>query len=61
MERRWYAFYHKDVSRTIAYPKVSLKDLFNRNAENNPDRPYLIFQEMDEMIHQGQRDKDPII
>lgn len=43
MDRRWYAFYHKDVPKTIAYPRISLKELFNRNAEHNPEKPYLIF------------------
>jgi hypothetical protein len=46
MERPWHAFYDQDVPRTIAYPKVKLKELFNRNAENNPDKPYLIFKEI---------------
>ncbi len=46
MERPWHAFYDQDVPRTIAYPKVTLKELFNRNAENNPDKPYLIFKEI---------------
>ena len=45
MDRPWYAFYDKDVPRSIAYPNVTLKELFNRNAENNPDRPHLIFKD----------------
>jgi long-chain acyl-CoA synthetase len=47
MDRPWYAFYDKNVPRTIAYPKVTLKELFNRNAENNPDKPYLIFKDIE--------------
>jgi long-chain acyl-CoA synthetase len=46
MDRPWYAFYDKNVPRTIAYPNVTLKELFNRNAENNPDKPYLIFKDL---------------
>jgi len=46
MDRPWFAFYDNDVPRTIEYPKVSLKELFNRNAENNPDRPYLVMGDL---------------
>jgi long-chain acyl-CoA synthetase len=46
MDRPWHAFYDKDVPRTIAYPNVTLKELFNQNAEINPDRPYLIFKDI---------------
>jgi len=42
MERPWHAFYDQDVPRIIAYPKVTLKELFNRNAKNNSDKPNLI-------------------
>jgi long-chain acyl-CoA synthetase len=34
------------MPRTIAYPNVTLKELFNRNAENNPDKPYLILKDL---------------
>ena len=47
MDRPWHAFYDKEVPKTIDYPKTTLKDLFNRNAENNPDKPYLIFRDME--------------
>ncbi len=47
MDRPWYAFYDKDVPKTIDYPRTTLKDLFNRNAENNPDKPYLIFKDIE--------------
>jgi len=46
MDRPWYAFYDRNVPRTIAYPNLTLKELFNRNAENNPDKPYLIFKDL---------------
>lgn len=46
MDRPWHAFYDKNVPRTIVYPKVTLKELFNRNAENHPDKPYLVFQDV---------------
>ncbi|NVN92993.1 MAG: long-chain fatty acid--CoA ligase [Desulfuromonadales bacterium] len=46
MDRPWYAFYDKDVPRTIAYPNVTLKELFNKNAENNPGKPYLVFKDI---------------
>ncbi len=46
MDRPWHAFYDKNVPRTIAYPKVTLKELFNRNADNHPDKPYLVFQDV---------------
>jgi long-chain acyl-CoA synthetase len=46
MDRPWYAFYPKNVPRTIAYPSVTLKELFNRNAQSKPDKPYLIFKDL---------------
>jgi hypothetical protein len=46
MERHWYAFYDQDVPRTIPYPNVTLKELFNHNAKNNSDKPNLIFKEI---------------
>ncbi len=42
MDRIWYRWYDKDVPHSIDYPKVPLKDKFNRNAEAHPERPYLI-------------------
>jgi long-chain acyl-CoA synthetase len=47
MDRPWYAFYDKDVPKSILYPRITLKELFNRNAENNPDKPYLIFKDIE--------------
>ena len=46
MERPWYAFYPEDVPKTIDYPYMTLKQLFNRNADENPDKPYLIFKDI---------------
>jgi len=46
MDRPWYAFYDKDVPRTIEYPKTTLKEIFNRNTDQNPDKPYLIFRDI---------------
>lgn len=47
MERPWLKWYDRGVSASIKYPEVPLKDMFNMNAEKNPDRPYLIFGEME--------------
>lgn len=46
MDRPWHAFYSKDVPRTIVYPKTTLKELFNRNADNYPDKPHLVFKDV---------------
>lgn len=46
MDRRWYQFYDQEVPPSIDYPTVTLKDMFNRNAEANPDKPYLIFKDI---------------
>ncbi len=45
MERPWFQSYDKGVRHSIDYPKVPLKELFNRNADANPERPYLIYEE----------------
>lgn len=51
MERPWFAFYDKGVPKTIAYPKVTPNGLFNRNAENNPDKQFLIFKDIKLSYH----------
>jgi long-chain acyl-CoA synthetase len=44
MDRPWHAFYSKNVPPTITYPKITLNELFNRNADRHPNKPHLIFK-----------------
>jgi long-chain acyl-CoA synthetase len=53
MERVWYNWYDRNVPRAIDYPRVSLKDKFNENAESYPDRPYLISGDVTLTYSQG--------
>lgn len=45
MERPWYAFYDKEVPKTLIYPIPLPNELFNRNAKSHPDKPFLIYQD----------------
>ena len=45
MTKGWHQFYDKGVPESIEYPNISLKDLFNRRADENPDNPYLIIED----------------
>ncbi|MDD4238417.1 MAG: long-chain fatty acid--CoA ligase [Desulfotomaculaceae bacterium] len=45
MERPWYAFYDQEVPRALTYPIPIPNELFNRNTENHPDKPFLIFED----------------
>jgi long-chain acyl-CoA synthetase len=47
MERPWYAFYDKEVPQTIDYTKTTLKERFNRNAESNGDKAYVILKDIE--------------
>jgi hypothetical protein len=38
MDRRWYQFYDQEVPPSIDYPNITLKDMFNSNAEANSDK-----------------------
>lgn len=51
-EKRWYKWYDKGVPYHIDYPKLPLKDFFNRNAGARPEKPYLLFR--DRTITYGQ-------
>lgn len=51
-EKRWYKWYDKGVPYHIDYPKLPLKDFFNRNAGARPEKPYLLFY--DRTITYGQ-------
>lgn len=46
MERRWYKWYDKQVPHSIYYPPTPLKDFFNYHAEKNPEKPYLIVNDI---------------
>ncbi|MEJ5362487.1 MAG: long-chain fatty acid--CoA ligase [Spirochaetota bacterium] len=46
MEKRWYKWYDKQVPHSIYYPPMPLKDFFNYHAEKNPDKPYLIINDI---------------
>jgi len=43
MEKPWLKWYDQGVSASINYPEIALKDMFNKNTELHPERPYLIF------------------
>ena len=43
MDRVWYQWYDEGVPKSIDYPKKPLKELFNYQAEENAERPYIIF------------------
>jgi len=45
MDRVWYQWYDEGVPKSIDYPKKPLKDMFNYQAEENAERPYLIFDD----------------
>ncbi len=42
----WFKLYDKEVPYSIIYPPVTAKLLFNTHAETNPDRDYVIINEM---------------
>ncbi len=44
--RSWFKLYDKNVPYSIFYPPVAAKVLFNEHADRNPDRDYLIVNDM---------------
>lgn len=44
--RPWFALYDKGVPYSVIYPPLSIKQMFNSCAEKNPDRDYLIINDM---------------
>lgn len=44
--KSWFKLYDKGVPYSIFYPPVTAKTLFNEHAEKNPDRDYLIINEI---------------
>ncbi len=47
MEKSWLKWYDDGVPSHLDYPRLPLKDFFNRNAGAYPDRPYIIFKELE--------------
>ena len=45
MAKVWHQFYDEGLPKSIEYPKIPLKDLFNQRADENPDNPYLIIED----------------
>lgn len=45
MEKNWYQWYDQGIPPVIDFPQVALRDLFNRNAAQAPEKPYIIFQD----------------
>jgi long-chain acyl-CoA synthetase len=41
----WFALYDEGVPYSVIYPPVSVKQLFNSNAEAHPDKDYLVINE----------------
>ncbi|MGE5417840.1 MAG: long-chain-fatty-acid--CoA ligase [Acidobacteriota bacterium] len=46
MERIWYKWYDSKVPRSIDYPGKPIKDYFLDWAEKQPDKPYLIYNDL---------------
>ncbi len=45
MKKVWHKWYDKGVPTWIDYPSTPIKELFNSQADYDPDRPYLIYGE----------------
>ena len=43
MNKVWHKWYDNGVPTSIDYPDTPVKDLFNRQADHNPERLYLIY------------------
>ncbi|MGD9622679.1 MAG: long-chain fatty acid--CoA ligase [Mycolicibacterium sp.] len=43
--RPWFTLYDKGVPYSVIYPPVSVKQLFNSNAEANPEKDYLVIND----------------
>ena len=57
MEKPWFAFYPKQVPRSIDYPNITLSEALKQSARNFPDIPAIIYfgrsisyRELDEMV-----------
>lgn len=46
MKKVWYSWYDAQVPQSIYYPPSPLRDFFNFHAEKNPDKPYLIINDI---------------
>ncbi|MGE5406054.1 MAG: long-chain-fatty-acid--CoA ligase [Candidatus Saccharibacteria bacterium] len=46
MERIWYNWYDSKVPRSIDYPGKPVKDYFREWAEKQPEKPYLIYNDL---------------
>jgi len=44
--KSWFKLYDKGVPSSIYYPPVTAKLMFNEHAEKNPDRDYLVINDM---------------
>lgn len=42
----WFKLYDKGVPYSVIYPPLSIKQMFNSCAEKNPDRDYLIINDL---------------
>jgi long-chain acyl-CoA synthetase len=45
-EKPWFKLYDKSVPYSIFYPPVTAKQMFNHHAEENPERDYLIVNDI---------------
>jgi long-chain acyl-CoA synthetase len=57
LEKPWFAFYPKQVPRSIDYPNITLSEALRQSAKNFPDNPAIIYfgkrisyRELDEMV-----------
>jgi long-chain acyl-CoA synthetase len=57
LEKPWFAFYPKQVPRSIDYPNITLSEALKQSAKNFPDIPAIIYfgrsisyRELDEMV-----------
>lgn len=46
MEKSWFKLYDRGVPFSIFYPPLALKDLFSHHALTNPDREYLVLNDI---------------
>jgi long-chain acyl-CoA synthetase len=57
LEKPWFAFYPKQVPRSIDYPNITLSEALKQSAKNFPNNPAIIYfgrrisyRELDEMV-----------
>ncbi len=53
MDKIWLKWYDDGVPAQLDYPRLPLKDFFNRNAGAYPDRPYIVFNEQETSYSQA--------